>query len=271
MASGQARAHERQGLEPVHHRHGDVEEHEVGFVGGRRVDGLAPVLGVRHHLELAGALQRHREQVTQVGGVVDDEHPQRVGVELRLRSRVVTRLGGIGLSVDQRGGGAQWAVARGVRGRRRCSSVIILLAEAMLLSSASMPRLRSPRSRAIRATTMPWSTASLSSSARCSRSTWSLNSWGLALSPPKPPRRRPVVRRDDGADEVPDGQSRAPRLAHGQTLLEVDAGVGHQHVHEVGAVVDRAGQEDGGGRRAEGVRRQLAARRPAAARSRRRS
>ena len=69
-------ADERQGLEPVHDRHRDVEQHDVRHVLGGDVDGLLPVAGLGDDLEALGPLERASEEGADVRGVVDQRKAQ---------------------------------------------------------------------------------------------------------------------------------------------------------------------------------------------------
>jgi hypothetical protein len=61
-----------QRLEAVHHRHRDVEEHQVGSVLAGQLDRLDAVRGLSDHAELAGKAQPGPHQRAHVVGVVHD-------------------------------------------------------------------------------------------------------------------------------------------------------------------------------------------------------
>ena len=60
-------------LDPVHHRHTDVHEHDVGLQGVSLRDGHLAVLGLAHHLDVVVGVEDHAEAGAHEGLVVDDE------------------------------------------------------------------------------------------------------------------------------------------------------------------------------------------------------
>jgi PAS domain S-box-containing protein len=64
-------------LDPVHPRHPDVHQHDVGHVQRRGLDRLRPVSGLGHDLDVAGRLQHRLEAGAHHRLVVGDHDPQR--------------------------------------------------------------------------------------------------------------------------------------------------------------------------------------------------
>jgi hypothetical protein len=64
------------GLDPVHARHSDVHQHDVGAVLGRRDDRLLAGFGLGDDLDVAGRLEHRLETRAHHRLVVGDDHPQ---------------------------------------------------------------------------------------------------------------------------------------------------------------------------------------------------
>jgi hypothetical protein len=66
------------GLQPVHDRHADVHQHDVGPQRPRLADRLDPVAGLADHAQVRGGLDEHPEPGPDQGLVVGDQHPDLV-------------------------------------------------------------------------------------------------------------------------------------------------------------------------------------------------
>ena len=69
-------------LDPVHRRHPDVHQHDVGCERANEAERLHARAGLTDHLEVPG-LEQRQERLTEAGVVVDDEHPDRPAVTNR--------------------------------------------------------------------------------------------------------------------------------------------------------------------------------------------
>ena len=67
----------RDGLQPAHHRHGDIDDGQVGLVRLSQPDRLGPVGGLADDDEAARGLEHGPHQATEVGGVVGQEDANR--------------------------------------------------------------------------------------------------------------------------------------------------------------------------------------------------
>ena len=63
-------------LDPVHARHPDVHQHDIGQVAPRLLDGLLAGAGLGDDLDVAGALEQGLEPRAEQRLVVGDDHPQ---------------------------------------------------------------------------------------------------------------------------------------------------------------------------------------------------
>jgi putative membrane-bound dehydrogenase-like protein len=74
---GAGRAQLAQGLEPSHHRHRDVEQHDVGGHVTQGGDGLDAVGGFAHHLDVLGLAQDANDGATREVVIVDHHDADR--------------------------------------------------------------------------------------------------------------------------------------------------------------------------------------------------
>src|SRR5207302_2436156 len=166
----------RDRLEPVHHRHGEVEEDDVGDAREHDLDALAPVGRLADDVEAAVAVQRAPEQGAQRLRVVDDHHPD------------ASAPGAVH-------GHGQVAVSVVGVARRRSPGESLLWVPTSPRRSVMMPRAAprvavmaasdcacSPRARAIWAAASPWTMLSLISSAWRWRSRMSSKSLAPRIS-----------------------------------------------------------------------------------------
>ena len=122
-ALGQTSPDLRQRLEPVHHGHGEVEQHEVGLQLLGAAYALEAVLRLGDHLEVTVLLEGDAEQETEVGGVVDDDRGERPGRRRRQAHPVLPGVRSGGAAPDPRASPAGSArSSRGARWSRRCAA-----------------------------------------------------------------------------------------------------------------------------------------------------
>ena len=137
---------QRQRLEPVHDRHGEVEQHGVRLMFAHEFQARPAVARLRHDVELPLPLKSDAEQQPDVRGVIDDDDTQWPG-----------RRGAHGDSSIIAGSER----SRIEPSRTWCGpskSVIILPTAVMDESSAAIARSRSSSSKASFATTRPCNT-----------------------------------------------------------------------------------------------------------------
>ena len=88
------------GLDPVHHGHVDVHEHDVGAERGRLLQRLGPVLRETDDLDVLGVVvQEGREALEEEALVVGDEHPDLV----HAASSLLAGRGGLQAAPGRRG------------------------------------------------------------------------------------------------------------------------------------------------------------------------
>ena len=241
------------------------------------LDALLTVAGLGHDAELAATLERHPEQVTQVRGVVDDEDTQGCSRD-RVSAHGAGPVGTSGPSVevgpvDGPGSGARrGGFGLGHQGRRGSQRPVGEVAA--LVTDQLGDHLAGGRDgtvervhrtlRLVEVEGHPGHDHALQDGVvELEGTLLALVLVGEELragaDAAEAPAQGPVVDADHGAEQVPERQLRTPCLPHREALVQVDPGVGHQHVHHVRAVVHGAAEEDRGRRRAEPVRAELTA------------
>jgi hypothetical protein len=79
---GEIRLQQPGRLDPIHRRHPDVHQHDIGREQANEAERLHARAGLTDHLEVP-RLEQRQERLTEAGVVVDDEHPDRPGVTNR--------------------------------------------------------------------------------------------------------------------------------------------------------------------------------------------